>query len=368
MKKICSLLSGLLLVAGSAFAQKSYEINGSIKGLNNTNLYLLVRSDNGMTVDTLIAKPIGNKFKFSGQIGERRRTSLYIGEPRSRKEISFFLEPGKIKMQGNVDSLSYVSITGTLTNNELTETQRYLAPLYDRRSALSQKMRVLEDKAAAEDAKLRSEMNAINESINTYKIRFMETRPASELSHSYLYVLQDGLPTATAERIFNSFPAEWRNSREGKGIYTKLQANKTVAVGNTAPDFTSTAPDGSKIKLSDFKGKYVLLEFWAHWCVPCRAQHPHLKEVYAKFKDKGFTILQYSVDTKKDEQKWKDAIKQDGLVWPQTSDLANGQAPVAATYGVQPIPDSFLISPDGKILARRLSPKQLEETLSKLLK
>jgi peroxiredoxin len=368
MKKIYIVVSGLLLIASSLLAQKPYEINGSIKGLNNTNLYLLVRSDNGRTVDTLLIKPAGDKFKFNGQIGERRRTSLYIGEPRSRKEISFFLEPGKIRMQGHVDSLSYVSIAGTLTNNELTETQRYLAPLYDRRSALSQKMRLSDEKAAAEAANLRRKISKLSDSINAYKIRFMETRPASELSHGYLYVLQDGLPTATAERLFNSFPAEWRNSPEGKGIYTKLQANKTVAVGNKAPDFTSTDPYGAKIKLSDFKGKYVLLEFWAHWCVPCRAQHPHLKEVYAKFKDKGFTILQYSVDTKKDEQKWKDAIKQDGLIWPQTSDLSTGQAPVAALYGVQPIPDSFLISPEGTILGRRLSPKQLEEKLASLLK
>src|SRR5690606_24996709 len=116
--------------------------------------------------------------------------------------------------------------------------------------------------------------------------------------------------------------------------------NKTVAIGKKAPDFTSTDTSGVKVKLSDFKGKYVLLEFWANWCVPCRALNPHLKEVYHKFKDKDFTIVQYSIDVKKDEQKWKDAIKQDGLPWTQLCDLSNGQAPVAKLYGVQPIPDS----------------------------
>lgn len=367
MKKVSRILSTLLLFVCSAGAQKPYEVSGSIKGLNSTNVYLIVRGDDNRTFDTLMAKPVNGEFKFIGKIGQRQRTSLYIGEPRLRKEINFFLESGKIEMNGNVDSISYVSITGTLVNEEVTETQRFLAPIYDRRSVLSQKMRSLAE-GSDEAAKLRREINVMNESINNYKIRFMETHPASELSYGYLYVLQDGLPTTTVERFFNSFPEEWRNSREGKGIYSKIQANKTVAIGKKAPDFTSTGPNGEKIKLSNFKGKYVLLEFWAHWCVPCRAQHPHLKEIYNKFNDKGFTILQYSVDVKRDEQKWKDAIKQDGLVWTQTCDLVVGQAPIAALYGVQPIPDNFLISPDGTILGRRLNPKALEEMLSKLLK
>jgi len=365
MKTIFNALAGVLLLGCSANAQKQYEISGSIEGLKNTNVYLIV--NNNRTFDTLFAKPVDGKFKFAGETEKRQRTSLYIGEPRLRQEVSFFLEPGKIKIHGNIDSLNYVSITGTLTNNELTETQRTLAPIYERRSALIKKMRSLGGDEA-EVAKLQRQISKQSDSVDAYKIRFMETHPGSELSYGYLYVLQDGLPTAAFERIYNSFPTEWRDSAEGKRMYAKLQAKKLVAVGNKAPDFTSTTPDGARIKLSDFKGKYVLLEFWAHWCVPCRAQHPHLKEVYNKFKDKGFTILQYSVDTKKDEQKWKDAIKQDGLVWPQTSDLSNGQAPVAALYGVQPIPDSFLISPDGTILGRRLNPKELEKQLEKLLR
>jgi peroxiredoxin len=363
-------MSGVFLVAYSAVAQipnkKPYEINGTNKGLSNTDLYLITRSDDNRMPDTIIAKPVGDKFKFKGLTGKLRRTSLYVGEPRLRKEISFFLEPGKIKIVGNVDSLNYVSITGTLTNSELTETQHYLAPIYERRSALFQKIRNLGENSA-EAKRLIKDAESKTDSINAYKIRFMETHPASEISYSYLYVLQDGLPTEIAERIYNSFPSEWKNSRDGKGIHSKLRANKAVAIGKKAPDFTSTDTSGVKVKLSDFKGKYVLLEFWANWCVPCRALNPHLKQVYEKFKDKGFTIVQYSVDVKKDERKWKDAIKQDGLTWTQLCDLQNGQAPVAALYGVQPIPDSFLISPDGTVLGRRLSPKDLDEKLANML-
>lgn len=368
MKKICSVLSGLLLIAGSAVAQKPFEINGSIKGLNNDRIYLIVRPpENSRKTDTLVTQSVGDKFKFAGNIQKQRRVELYIGDIRSRRNANFYLEPGKIQLKGHIDSLNYLSATGTRTNDEFTATQRYLTPIYERRSALYQKGRGLGE-SDPELARLMKIAQAKTDSINAYKIRFMESHPKSEISYGYLYVLQDALPTATAERILSTFPEEWRNSPEGERIQTKLQASKTVAIGNKAPDFTSTGPNGEKIKLSDFKGKYVLLEFWAHWCVPCRAQHPHLKEVYNKFKNKGFTILQYSVDVKKDEQKWKDAIKQDGLLWPQTSDLSNGQAPVATLYGVQPIPDSFLISPDGTILGRRLNPKELEGKLEEFLK
>lgn len=124
---------------------------------------------------------------------------------------------------------------------------------------------------------------------------------------------------------------------------------------------------GNPVKLSDFRGKYVLLEFWANWCVPCRAQHPHLKEVYKKYNDKGFTILQYSVDEKSAADKWKAAIVKDELVWTQTSDLAGLASMVAKTYGVQPIPDNFLIDPTGKIIGRRLQGKELEKMLDELI-
>lgn len=371
MKNFCRVLSCLLLLSfgsvGQVSKKTSYEINGSIKGLNSEPVYIMVSpSDNSRKYDTLLTKSVGDQFKFVGNIKEQRRAELYIGHLRSRKSASLFLEPGKIQVRGNIDSLSYLSVTGTKTNNELTETQRYLAPIYDRRSALFQKRRSL-GQNDAEAVRLTKVAESKTDSINAYKVRFMETHPASEISHGYLYVLQDDLPTETAERIFNSFSSEWKGSPEGKNIYSKLQATKMVAVGKKAPDFTSTDTSGVKVKLSDFKGKYVLLEFWANWCVPCRALNPHLKEVYGKFKDKGFTIVQYSVDVKKDERKWKDAIRQDGVTWTQLCDLSNGQAPVAALYGVQPIPDSFLISPDGTILGRRLSPKELEEELAKRL-
>lgn len=369
MKKFPILTVVYLLLSFSVFSQNasptSYNIEGNIRGLNGRSISIIVpRLGEGYTSDTLIAKSEGDKFNLKGNTKGSRRAELYIGEIKQRNLASFFLEPGNIAISGSTDQLDNLSIKGTKANNDLTETQRYLAPIYARRSQLYAKLRSLVD-SPAEAAKIQKQIQGKTDSVNSYKVHFMETRPDSEISHGFLYVLQDAMPTSTAERIFNNFSAEWKKTSEGERISSKLQATKSVAVGKVAPDFASKDTSGLSIKLSDFKGKYVLLEFWAHWCVPCRAQHPHMKELYEKFKDKDFTILQYSVDVKKDEKKWKEAIKQDGLVWPQAGDLQNGQAPVAKLYGVQPIPDSFFISPDGIILGRRLSVKQIEEILSK---
>lgn len=370
MKSFCHILGCLLALSlgtvGQVSKKTGYEINGSITGLNNDRLYLVVRPlDESRRYDTLVTTSIGDKFRFSGNVQQERMVELYIGDVRSRRSANFYLEPGKIEIMGNSDSLSYLSVTGTKTNNDYMVTQRYLLPIYARRSALIQKMRSSGDNES-EPADLVKEIKSKTDSINAYKVSFMESHPSSEISLGYLYVLQDGLPTNVLERIYNSFSPELKNSQTGKYIYTKFQANKTVAVGKKAPDFTSTDTSGVRVNLSDFKGKYVLLEFWANWCVPCRALNPHLKEVYRKYKDRGFTIIQYSVDVKKDEGKWKEAIRKDDLPWTQLCDLQNA-APVAKLYGVQPIPDSFLISPEGIILSRRLSPKELDKELSKLL-
>jgi peroxiredoxin len=169
------------------------------------------------------------------------------------------------------------------------------------------------------------------------------------------------------EKLYNSLSSEARANDMVSMIPAKIKAKKSVAAGNTAPDFTSTDTLGRMVKLSDFRGKYVLLDFWASWCVPCRKQSPQLKEVYKKYADKGFTILQYSVDEKKDADKWKAAIQKDGLLWPQISDLGGLESNVSKLYGVQPIPDNFLIDTKGVIIGRGFEPQELEEKLSKLL-
>lgn len=344
----------------------NYQISGQITGLSNNKVFVIVHKEDGSKTDTLTAASVKGKFVIKGFTEKTHFVQLHLGEINPRKNVYFYLEPGKIKIIGNIESPDDFKFSGTETNNAYTKTQEFLAPLYKRRSTLYQQLRnVRED--TPEHKNLSISIKSKNDSVNNYKINFIKENPYSEISLGYMYVLQDNLPVSFVDSLFTSFSDNLKLTNTGRYIAEKIAANKTVAIGKIAPDFTSSDTTGAPIKLSNFKGKYVLLEFWAHWCVPCRAQHPHMKVIYEKFKDKGFTIFQYSIDVKKDEKKWKEAIVKDGLVWPQASDLSTGKAPVAELYGVQPIPDSFLIAPDGKIVGRRLSHKELEDILSKEL-
>ena len=138
-----------------------------------------------------------------------------------------------------------------------------------------------------------------------------------------------------------------------------------LAVGSEAPDFAQAKPDGSVLKLSDLRGKIVLIDFWASWCKPCRRENPSVVLAYNKYKSKGFEIIGVSLD--KDRGRWLQAVEQDGLTWPQVSDLAFWQNAVALQYGVRSIPFTVLVDQEGKVLATKLRGEALEKKLEELL-
>jgi len=139
---------------------------------------------------------------------------------------------------------------------------------------------------------------------------------------------------------------------------------KKVDIGKQAIDFSSTTPDGQQLKLSAFYGNYLLLDFWASWCGPCRRENPNLVKVYAKFKSKGFTIFSVSLDQKKEN--WVEAIAKDNLTWTHVSDLKFWESAPAKLYAVRNIPSNFLIDPQGNIIARNLRGEDLEKKLDEI--
>lgn len=158
------------------------------------------------------------------------------------------------------------------------------------------------------------------------------------------------------------------NTSYVKGLNETLAVKRKTAVGVMAPDFTQNDPDGKPVSLSDFRGQYVLIDFWASWCGPCRQENPNVVEAYNKFKNKGFTVLGVSLDRENGKEDWLKAIKDDNLTWTHVSDLKFWDNVVAKDYGVRSIPANLLIGKDGKILAKNLRGEDLHTQLKTFVK
>jgi thiol-disulfide isomerase/thioredoxin len=158
-----------------------------------------------------------------------------------------------------------------------------------------------------------------------------------------------------------------QNTYLAKEVQKVINVLKSRAVGGIAPDFTLNDAGDKPVALSSFRGKYVLLDFWASWCVPCRKENPNLKIAYEKFRNKKFTIVSVSLDRPSARDKWLAAIKNDGLSWPQLCDLSGGDGQVEVKYNITSIPMNFLIDPQGKILAINLRGEELQRKLAEII-
>lgn len=165
---------------------------------------------------------------------------------------------------------------------------------------------------------------------------------------------------------FNKLHKSVRKSTKGKIFEQYLKALENTSVGKKAPGITQFDVSGEPYSLQDLKGKYVLIDFWASWCPPCRAENPKLVAVYNDFKDKNFEILGVSFD--KDFEAWKKAIQDDNLTWKHISDLQHWNNGAASVYGIRAIPQNVLVNPEGIIIARNLHGDDLRKKLEEVLK
>jgi peroxiredoxin len=199
-------------------------------------------------------------------------------------------------------------------------------------------------------------------------LTFIKSHPNSLISLDALKTLRENLPDIDVEAHFNSLSARVRASEKGKAYAAKISEWKKVMIGAYAPQFTATDTAGKPVSLKDFKGKYVLLDFWASWCPPCREESPYLRAALNKYGKGNFAILGISLDNPRTGKKgWVKAIKDDKLTWPQVSDLKYDNE-VAKLYSVNSIPQNFLLDPDGKIIATNLRGGAVDQRLKELLK
>jgi peroxiredoxin len=174
------------------------------------------------------------------------------------------------------------------------------------------------------------------------------------------------IDAAAVEPLFETLPSSVRESSSGKILAEKIAIAKKTGVGMYAIDFTQNDTADVPVHLSSFKGKYVLVDFWASWCGPCRAENPNVVKAFNKYKDRGFTILGVSLDRPGQKEKWMKAIHDDQLIWTQVSDLMFWDNSVAKLYGIEAIPQNYLLDPTGKIVAKSIRGEELEKKLQEI--
>lgn len=284
----------------------------------------------------------------------------------SEQEVFLYLDADEIQVE-KIDG--DVVITGS---DESTHYNNYMQIVMKYNSGLSELNKSYQHYANSGDEKQAQKARDEFTEINTQRLNelkeLLSTMPASmTLMNGLLEFVEDADNHATFLRAsldkVKSYSVDVPNKEEFvKHIESKLVLSK----GNLAPDFTLPTPGGGTISLSSLRGNYVLIDFWASWCGPCRAENPNVVKVYQKYKKDGFEILGVSLD--KDRQRWLDAIEKDGLIWKHGSDLKFWQSDVAQLYGVTGIPFTVLVDKKGVILEKNLRGGALENKLKAIFK
>ncbi|WDF64497.1 TlpA disulfide reductase family protein [Flavobacterium sp. KACC 22763] len=370
LKAGLSAMALLIVLNSCSKKEEGFTINGTIAGLDKGMVYLENTDEKGnkKIADSAQIQKDGT-FTLAGKVSEPLLHTIKLkGEEYG---AYFLLSNEEIKVEAKKDSIFKAKVTGATQNdiyksfydNEFKKIQNIAGPIYKLSDSLTQggKVKLTPEQQTAMDKKWK-DLQSFADDLTDKFIRKNKDKIAGAL------VINDRIVSyGTPEQVkmyYGVLTPEIQKSIYGKQLKQAIDLNDKTAVGVTAPEFSQTDVSGKVVKLSDYKGKYVLVDFSASWCGPCRKENPNVVLAYKTYHEKGFDVLGVSLDDKK--KLWGKAIEKDGLTWTHVSDLKGWQNEAAVLYGVKMVPTNYLIGPDGKIVAKNLREAELQSKLKEI--
>jgi peroxiredoxin len=371
MKKIVFILTTVLFaIACNEVAENEYSLSGSAIGIENgKKVFIEVQSETGVTViDTGVVE--NGKFELKGQITEKDLGFIRI--ENENFSVPFILENGKINVTIAVDSMQNNKIGGTPNNDKFQEFNEKTLVVVKKKNKfevnnMARMDAAKKSKDTATVKMIMKEYNSFQDEMNVISKKFIKENPDAYLSVLLLenFLMRQYLTIEEIKSHYEGLSDDLKKSKSGKKIQEVLTSLTTVVVGKPAPDFSAPSPDGKTISLKQSLGKVTIIDFWASWCGPCRAENPNVVALYNEFHPQGLNIIGVSLD--KDATKWKEAIAKDGLTWPHVSNLKFWEDPIAKQYNVQSIPATFILDAKGNIVAKDLRGDALRAKVKELL-
>ncbi len=355
-------LFSLLLLPVLSFAQTTCALSGEGWPVPDSTVLRLFR--NGDQSPSQEARFISGSFSVVVPIEEANLYFLQVdGQDRP---LEVFLEPGQVTIRPRKDRPGEYEVNGSRSHIEFQRFVQRFLPFVQQSNQLANVINITQNPAQRDSLMLlyqngQRDMQLLIDST-------IDANPSSPIGPFILSATYGfNQDPVVLERRFNKLSLALQQSAAGKQLLALINDSKVGAVGSMAMDFTQSDVNGNPISLSSFRGKYVLVDFWASWCGPCRTENPNVVENYNRFKNKNFTVLGVSLDRPGQKDRWLQAIQDDKLTWTNVSDLQFWNNAVAKQYKVQSIPQNLLIDPNGIIVAKNLRGDALGQKLCELL-